>query len=747
MENIKKLFVVILIFFNFTIVSSFAEVINKIDVKGNKRISAETIIVFGDISKGKDYKASDINFLIKKLYDTSFFSNISVNLKDGTLNILVEENPLINSIVFDGEKADKYKEAIIELLTLREKTSFLKSNVKADINLIKEFYRQLGYYFVNIDLDVEELTKNRVNLIYTIDKGEKAKITKIFFLGDKKIRDTRLRNVITSQEAKFWKFISRNVYLNQARVDLDKRLLKNYYKNKGYYEVDITSSNIEYSEGDGFILTYSINAGKKYKFKKIYADVAKELDANAFSSLEKEFTKVIGEDYSQRKVRLILEKVDQLSEYKELQFVNHRLVETLDEDGIEIRIEIYEGQKFSVERIDILGNSVTNDEVIRGTMIIDEGDPYSALLINKSINKLKAKNIFGEVKSEIKEGSSPDLKVLQVSVEEKATGEIMAGAGVGTAGTSFMASVSENNWLGRGITLQSTLNVSEEKLSGDISLVNPNYNYSDNTVFGSFSLASSDFTNTSGYKSSQTGISLGTEFEQYENIYLGPSISISNERIETDSSASSQLKKMDGTFTNLDFSYSITADRRNQPFQPSSGYRSKFLQTLPIVQDSSSLLNGYELSTYHGFSDDVTGAIKFYGRAIHGIDEDVRITNRLFLPAKKLRGFNTRRVGPKDGSDWVGGNYTTSLSFEAMLPNLLPESTRTDISLFVDNGNVWEVDYSNTVEDSNKIRSAFGVSANVFTAVGPLTFTLAQDISKNSTDEAQFFNFRLGTSF
>ena len=747
MENIKKLFVVILIFFNFTIVSSFAEVINKIDVKGNKRISAETIIVFGDISKGKDYKASDINILIKKLYDTSFFSNISVNLKDGTLNILVEENPLINSIVFDGEKADKYKEAIIELLTLREKTSFLKSNVKADINLIKEFYRQLGYYFVNIDLDVEELTKNRVNLKYTIDKGEKAKITKIFFLGDKKIRDTRLRNVITSQEAKFWKFISRNVYLNQARVDLDKRLLKNYYKNKGYYEVDITSSNIEYSEGDGFILTYSINAGKKYKFKKIYADVAKELDANAFSSLEKEFTKVIGEDYSQRKVRLILEKVDQLSEYKELQFVNHRLVETLDEDGIEIKIEIYEGQKFSVERIDILGNSVTNDEVIRGTMIIDEGDPYSALLINKSINKLKARNIFGEVKSEIKEGSSPDLKVLQVSVEEKATGEIMAGAGVGTAGTSFMASVSENNWLGRGITLQSTLNVSEEKLSGNISLVNPNYNYSDNTVFGSFSLASSDFTNTSGYKSSQTGISLGTEFEQYENIYLGPSISISNERIETDSSASSQLKKMDGTFTNLDFSYSITADRRNQPFQPSSGYRSKFLQTLPIVQDSSSLLNGYELSTYHGFSDDVTGAIKFYGRAIHGIDEDVRITNRLFLPAKKLRGFNTRRVGPKDGSDWVGGNYTTSLSFEAMLPNLLPESTRTDISLFVDNGNVWEVDYSNTVEDSNKIRSAFGVSANVFTAVGPLTFTLAQDISKNSTDEAQFFNFRLGTSF
>ena len=283
MNKIKKLFLSIIFFFNITIASSLAEIVNKIDIKGNERISSETIIVFGDITQGNDYSAKEINLLIKKLYDTSFFSNIVVNLKNGVLNIIVEENPMINSIVFNGEKADKYKEAIIELLTLREKTSFLKSNVKSDINLINEFYRQLGFYFVSIDLDVEKLTKNRVNLIYNIDKGEKAKIAKIFFLGDKKIRDTRLRNVITSQEAKFWKFISRNVYLNEGRVELDKRLLKNYYKNKGYYEVDITSNNIEYSEGEGFILTYSINAGKKYKFKKIYAEVAKELDSSAFA--------------------------------------------------------------------------------------------------------------------------------------------------------------------------------------------------------------------------------------------------------------------------------------------------------------------------------------------------------------------------------------------------------------------------------------------------------------------------------
>ena len=283
MNRIIKSFLIIffvLIAFHF---KSNAEVVKEIDIQGNERISPETIILYGDISKGKDYNSSDINDLIKKLYETSFFLNISVKLINGKLNVIVEENPVINSIIFDGEKADKYKEVILERVSLREKTSFIKANVKGDINLIKEFYRQLGYYFVKIELEVEELKNNRLNLRYVIEKGDKAKIAKIFFLGEKKIRDNKLRNIITSQEAKFWKFISRNVYLNQSRIDLDKRLLKNYYKKKGYYEIDITTSNVEYSEGEGFILSYIINAGKRYKFKKIQADVAKELDSNAFA--------------------------------------------------------------------------------------------------------------------------------------------------------------------------------------------------------------------------------------------------------------------------------------------------------------------------------------------------------------------------------------------------------------------------------------------------------------------------------
>jgi len=748
MGKFKKLSVVYVLFFLFLSTKIFAEVVNKVDVKGNERISSETIKIFGDIKIGSNYESQDVNLLIKKLYETTFFSNISVEIKNGLLTVVVKENPIINTVIFDGEKADKYKEAIVERLMLRENTSFLKNYIKSDVSVLKEFYRQLGFYFVEINLEVEKLDRNRVNLIYSIEKGEKAKISKIYFLGDKKIRDKKLRDIITSQEARFWKFISKNVYLNKSRVELDKRLLFNYYKNKGYYEVDISSSNVEYSEGEGFVLTFSINAGQRYRFRKITTNISEALEKSAFVSLEKDFNKIIGDYYSQEKLTKVLEKVDKLSEQKELQFINHSVSETLDGDGVEVRINIFEGEKFTIERVNIVGNSVTNDSVIRSELEVDEGDPYSALLVNKSVNNLKARGIFGKVEHEITAGSLPDLKVLQISVEERATGEISAGAGVGTDGTSFMAAVSENNWLGRGIRLNSQINISPETISGSIDVNNPNFNYTDNSVFASLDISSSDMTDSSGYESSKTGFSFGTEFEQYENVFLSPSLTAIHEDVEANASASKQIKDMEGTFTNLDFYYGVTVDKRNQAFQPTSGYRTKFIQSLPLVMDSSSLLNGIDVSHYHAFSEDVIGATKFYARSIHGVDnDDVRLSNRLFLPSKRLRGFNTRKVGPKDGDDWVGGNYTTTLGFEAQLPNLLPESTRTDISLFVDSANIWGVDYNGAIDDTNTFRTSLGVSANVFTTVGPLSFTLAHAMSKSTNDETQAFNFRLGTSF
>ena len=204
---------------------------------------------------------------------------------------------------------------------------------------------------------------------------------------------------------------------------------------------------------------------------------------------------------------------------------------------------------------------------------------------------------------------------------------------------------------------------------------------------------------------------------------------------------------MDGGYFNSDFTYGITLDKRNQSFQPTEGYKTTFSQTLPIIQDSSSIKNSLHTAAYHDFSEDIIGSIKFQISSMHGVDDDVRLTNRLFMPSRSLRGFVRGRVGPKDGQDWVGGNYLSTLSVEAQLPNLLPETYKTDFSVFLDTGNLWSVDYSDSVDDSNTIRSSVGLGANVFTPVGPLSWTVAQDLTKASTDQTETINFRLGTSF
>ena len=218
--------------------------------------------------------------------------------------------------------------------------------------------------------------------------------------------------------------------------------------------------------------------------------------------------------------------------------------------------------------------------------------------------------------------------------------------------------------------------------------------------------------------------------------------------LTVDSTASSSLKKQAGSFTDLTFGYRISSDKRNRKFMPTDGHIVSFKQNLPIFADSQSVLNSFRYRSYHAFSDNVVGAFKFYVAGISTIDnEDVRLSKRLHLGRNYLRGFEPNKIGPRDGSDYIGGNYASALNLEAALPNLLPESTETDISIFMDFANLWHVDYSSSLNDSDKIRSSIGIATNMYTPVGPLSFVIAQNLSKADTDQTQSFNFQIGTSF
>ena len=242
---------------------SWAEIITDIKVTGNKRISKSTLIIFSEVSKGSDYSEEDLNQSLKKIYDTNFFKKVSLSVENSILNINVIENPIISNVEINGIKSTKLNEFIFEKISLKNRSSFVETKFKNDLTLIKNILKSTGYYFAEIDTkSILNEEQNSIKIIYDINLGKKAKISKIQFLGDKKIKDGKLKNIITSEESKPWKFISRSVYLNYEQIKLDKRLLENYYKDEGYYNVDITNS---------FVInnTKGMNGMKSFDFIKM----------------------------------------------------------------------------------------------------------------------------------------------------------------------------------------------------------------------------------------------------------------------------------------------------------------------------------------------------------------------------------------------------------------------------------------------------------------------------------------------
>ena len=743
----RKLSIIIFfIFIRFAAVE--AEIVKKIEILGNKRVSSETIKIYGEISINKNYEEQDLNTVLNNLYSTNFFKEINIDLKNGILKLTLIEYPLINQLLVLGESSSRYQEQIKKLIKLKDKNSFIENNLATDVEIIKNLYSSLGFNFVKVNAKVRKIDDFNLDLIFEIDRGDETRISKIIFSGDKKVREKRLRDVIASQEHKFWKIISKNSKFSENLVRLDIRLLKNYYKSIGYYDVDITSKSAELNKNKNEIqITYSIDAGERYIIKKIITNADPVFDKNIFFSLNKEFNDVVGTYYSPFKIKDMLEDIDDLIEKNDLQFVEHNVEEVVEDEFIVVKFNIFEGEKISVERINILGNNITNESVIRGELLLDEGDPYTKLKLDKSISKIKSRGIFSDVKHVMKDGSAANLKIIDIIVEEQPTGEISAGAGVGTNGGTIAFTVKENNWLGEGKRVAFDVELNEESLRGTINYTNPNYDFLGNSLNYSLGSVSSDKPNQ-GYENTVFTGGIGTTFEQYKDIYARLGLNLTFDDLKTDNTASDSMKSQSGKFTELAANYGFSYDKRNRVFQPTDGNITGFDQSFPLYADKAFISNTITSSTYRTLSENVIGAGKFYVSSVNGLnDEDVRISKRKTMSNKRLRGFRNGKVGPKDGQDFIGGNYAASFNLEANLPNLLPDSTKTDIGLFFDVGNVWGVDYNDSIDDSNVLRSSFGAAASWTSPIGPMTFIISQNLSKASTDETETFNFNLGTTF
>ena len=744
--------ILILNFIFFLIFNSvYAQTINKIKINGNKRISTKTIEIFTKINLGEIYNENELNKIIRNLYETNFFKTIELSTIDDLIIITVDENPIIEDVSFEGINNSQLQNLISDSTKLKSRTSYSDNIALSDLDLIKKILKQNGFYFASIESKIiKNEEQNSIKIIYDIDIGMRAKIRKISFIGNNTFKDKNLRSIILSDEHKFWKFLSKKVYIDKNRIDVDKRLLLNFYKNNGFYNASVNNSFVEFEDKENFKLTFNITPGKIYTFNNFNLDIPVDYQKDHFLKIEKLFDKLKNKQYSLLDMENILNTIEEEAIKNNYEFVSVLFDESIVENSkINFNIKIAEGKKFFVDRINITGNFSTEEEVIRNLLIIDEGDPYNKILFNKSLNKIRSTGFFKKVESEVFENSDSTSKTIDIKVEEQPTGEVSLGAGIGTNGTTVGGGIVEKNFLGKGIALNTNISISKNELQGQFIYSKPNFNYSDNTLYTSVKNTSTDNLSKFGYKTNITAFSIGTTFEQYKNFYFSPTLDISIESLETNSTASNNLKKQVGDYNDLYLDYSIKYDQRNNPYRTTDGYVTNFYQELPIISDSSELTTSFEINKYKKLSSSgMIGKFTFFNKIVNTISgDDVRISRRLQLPSNKLKGFENGKIGPMDGDDFVGGNYASALNFSTTLPQILPTFQNVDFTYFIDVGNVWGVDYSSGIDDSNKIRSSTGIAMNLLTPVGPLNFSLAQPITKNKTDKTETFRFNLGTSF
>ena len=739
---------VLIIFFILT-TSSFSE-IKKVNIVGNKRVNSNTIESLVD-KKILNVDSIFINNLTKKIYDTEFFSDVKISYNQESLTIIVTENPIVNFFYISGIK-DSDLDQVNKIIYLKENTIFSNSKLKKDIEAAKDFFYSIGYYSASVTPEIIKIDNNQVNLIINIDKKEISKIKNIYFIGNKFFSSSQLLDVISSSEDGWWKLFSSSSFSEQ-RIEYDKLLLKDFYKLKGFYDVQVESGFINVDKENNFSLTFSINSGNKYKFGELNIQALnpsfRENDIAEIKNISSQLLKN-NEIYSTATISKLNKIITSYLESKRYNNFELDLQELKkDNEYVNLLLQLKDEQKVLLNKINIQGNTVTEEKVIRDSILLNEGDYLNFSKVKKSIDYLKSKQLFSKVDYKISDSEKKNFKDFNLFVKEQATGNISAGIGYGTNGGLLEASINEKNFLGQGIILNFTGRLSSEIVRGDLSYVDPNFKNSDKELASSLYSEVDDYTN-SGYQNKRVGTKFATKYEIYEDIFFRPNATIQYDKLEVTGSASSLLRSRQGNFMTTSLGYNFSIDQRDSRFNPTSGSVIYFDQNIAtLFSDIPTIQTGLGGTFYKELlNDKFIGSAKVRLANVFAFDnKNVKLSDRIFSSQNDLRGFETRGVGPVDSGDHIGGNNLATLSLKSTFPNPIPENLRANTFIFFDAGNVWKADYSDLISSSSKIRSSTGVALDLMSPFGPLSFAYSIPISKASTDKEQRFLFNIGSSF
>ena len=725
-----------------------------IEVEGSQRVEADTVRSYMILKPGMTADPVSLDQSLKSMFASGLFADVTIRRERGGLIVTVVENPIVNRVIFEGnDKLDD--DDLYEESSLRPRQVYTRSKIQNDVEKFVELYRRSGRFSAKVEPKVIQLPQNRVDVVFEIEEGETTRVRSINFIGNKRFDDDRLREEISTQESRWWRFLSSNDKYDPDRIAYDSDLLRRFYLSKGYADFRVISSFAELTrDGKKFFVTFNVEEGEKYEFGESVIDT-KLKDVN-IQELEQLIRHATGRVYNSKKVDDTVDDLTEALGAKGYAFadVRPRVRRNRKDLIVNITYRIEEGPRVYVERINVNNNVRTQDRVIRREMYLREGDAFNRALLNKSERNIKALNFFGEVEITETPGDDEDSVVLDIDVEEQSTGELAFGIGYSSVeDLSTQFSIVERNLLGRGQLLSLSTSISSQRTFLNLRFAEPYFLNRD--LFGSVDVfrTTTDYDTEAALETSETGLGGSIGFPVAEDARLNIFVRLSENELINDA-YTPQFGAYLRPFTELkaQLGYTYTIDKRDDVIDPTEGWDFIFSQNIATpLGDVTYIRSTIVADYYKPFFEEWVFHAKLSGGIIGDYEkEGISYNDNFFVGGSIIRGFKRSGVGPRDlQTDYVlGAKQYLVGTLEAKVPLGIPKDFGIKTYIFTDFGVIGKTDVEATnVRDDSAFRASYGLTFNWKSPFGPVRFDLARPLAEEEYDRAQFFRFTAGTRF
>lgn len=751
----KKILLVALFGMFFSLPAKAQTYISKIEVNGLQRVEKETVLSYIDIKEKTNVSAKDLDYALKNLYSTGLFSDIAFDRKnDDILTITVEENPIINKRVFEGN--DKVDDKILEgEVKLNSGSIYDKAKVQEDVQRILDVYKRSGRYASVVEPKIIKRDQNRIDLVYEVSEGPEAKISKINISGNRRYSADDLKNMIMSKEGRWYRFFSSSDNYDVDKTNYDKELLRRFYLKRGYADFRVISAIGELSpDKKSFILNFIIDEGKRYKVSNV--EIISKFPDLKVEKLYEYLDIQKGDWYNADEVESSVYNITE--ELGRLGYAFVDVIPLLDknlEDGtLKIVFDVKEGARIFVDRINIIGNTRTEDQVIRRELRMNEGDAFNASKIRASRRNIENLDYFSKVDIQTVPTNENGKADMVIDVAEKSTGMFNVGVGYSTVnGPLVRAGVSESNFQGKGQYLGVDASVSQRYNSYELNFTEPYF--MGKRLSAGFDLfrTEQDYQDEASYDTDTNGGRLRLGWKYTDNLSQYVRYTLRQDEIKNvSSSASRYVKEEEGTYVGSAVGQTLAYDKRDSAINPTEGYYLSFSNDVSgFGGDEKFLKFDVKAYKYNTFFDKYTLKTFFQGGVIEGFSgETVRLANRYYLGGYNMRGFSSAGIGARDkfSEDALGGNwmiYTgTELSFPIGLDEVgIKGKTFWDVGVLGKPDNIDE----RYVYYSSKPRSSVGFGIQWMSPMGQIDVDFGFPIMKEKYDDTEVFRLNFGTKF